>query len=121
MARTGRPSRFNLEVAARIAAAAREHRGLDRSAEIAAAGVGASTYFRWMARGREGVEPFASLVRLRTAAATDAFALAVWRWSAEAEIPIYPFLEADARRAGIDPEAVREALRPRRRPRFPED
>jgi hypothetical protein len=56
----GRPSKLTTTAALRIVSAILDGKTKDRAAR--AAGVGASTLYRWEATGRAGREPFAAFV-----------------------------------------------------------
>lgn len=68
--RGGRPCKLTTAAALRIVAAVA--RGKNRIEAATAAGVGASTLFRWEQRGRAGVEPFASFLDAVNAAQSAA-------------------------------------------------
>lgn len=66
MAERGRPNECDESVIARIVTAARAGVVLRRIHNHA--GVDKSTFFRWMARGKEGEEPFATMMQKLQAA-----------------------------------------------------
>lgn len=69
--RGGRPTKLTTKAALRIVAEVA--RGVHPEEATVAVGIGASTYYRWVALAREGVEPFAAWQDAVAAAAAAAY------------------------------------------------